>query len=107
MTKLLKPFRNSRSSSKLRGRNAVSGASVRPFRLGPSKRVRIRVRIAVGFRARFAAKGLRVFILYHTPIKTVCKQISDEIDPKFDCYPPLAPNCTLNPYAHSYANMYV
>jgi hypothetical protein len=34
---------------------------------GPSTRVRIAVR----FRARFAAKGLRVLILYHTPITTV------------------------------------
>jgi hypothetical protein len=63
---------------------------------GPSTCVRNRVRIAVRFRARLAAKGLKVFILYHTPITTVCKHISDKIDPKFDCNPPLTPNRTPN-----------
>jgi hypothetical protein len=53
--------------------------------LGPSKRVWIRVRIAIRFLAQFAAIELRVLILYHTPITTVCKHISAKIDPKFDC----------------------
>jgi hypothetical protein len=44
----------------------------------------------------FAAKGLRVLILYHTPITTICKQISEQIDPKFDCYLPLAAKRTPN-----------
>jgi hypothetical protein len=63
---------------------------------GLSTRVRIRVPIAVQFRARFAAKGRRVLILYHTPITTVCKHISETIDLKFNCNPPLTPNRTPN-----------
>jgi hypothetical protein len=55
---------------------------------GHSRRVRIRVRITVRFRATFAAKGLRVLILYHTPITTICKHISEKINPKLDCNPP-------------------
>jgi hypothetical protein len=31
----------------------------------------------VRFWAQFAAKGRRFFILYHTPITTVCKNISE------------------------------
>jgi hypothetical protein len=37
-----------------------------------------------------------VVILYHMPITTVCQHISENIDPKFDCNPPLAPNRTPN-----------
>jgi hypothetical protein len=39
---------------------------------------KIRVRIAVRLRARFAAKGFRVLILCHTPITTICKHISEK-----------------------------
>jgi hypothetical protein len=53
-------------------------------------RVKIRVKIPIRFRAQFPPNGLRVLIIYHTPITTVCKNISEKIDPKFDCDPPLA-----------------
>jgi hypothetical protein len=52
------------------------------------------------FRARFDAKGLGFQILYHTPITTAHKHISEKIYSKFDCNPPLAPNRTLS-YADS------
>jgi hypothetical protein len=61
-------------------------------RKGPSTRVRIHVRIAVRFHAQYAAKGRRILVLYRTPITAVCKHISEKIDSKFDCSPPLAPN---------------
>jgi hypothetical protein len=60
------------------------------------KRPSTRVRISVRFRAQFAAKGLRGLILYQAPITTVCKHISEQIDPKLDSNPPLAPNRTPN-----------
>jgi hypothetical protein len=45
---------------------------------GLSTRVQIRVPIAVRFCARFAAKGLKVLILYHTHITTVSKHILEK-----------------------------
>jgi hypothetical protein len=43
---------------------------------GPSTRVRIYVRIAVGFRARFVRKQNRDSILFLSPITIVCLHIS-------------------------------
>jgi hypothetical protein len=40
--------------------------------------------------------GLGFFIIYRAHITTVCKLISEKIDPKFDFNPPLAPNRTPN-----------
>jgi hypothetical protein len=48
------------------------------------------------FGARFAAKGLRVLTLHHTPITTVSKHISGQTHSIFDCNPSLAPNRTPN-----------
>jgi hypothetical protein len=49
---------------------------------GPSTRPPIRERIAVRFRARFAAKRIGVLMLYHTPSTTVCEHISENIEAK-------------------------
>jgi hypothetical protein len=68
------------------------------FRLckGPSTRVRICVRIAVGIRARFVFKPNRDPILYLTPITMACIHILTKTNIKLACWTRLAANRTRN-----------
>jgi hypothetical protein len=66
------------------------------FPLGTSTRVRICVRIAVRFGARFIHKQNRETILFLLPIAMVCLHISAKKNQKLTCLTPLAANRTPN-----------
>jgi hypothetical protein len=63
---------------------------------GLSTRVRICVRIAIRFRARFVRKQNRDPTFFLSPIKIVCLQISAKKNKKLTCWAPLAANRTPN-----------
>jgi hypothetical protein len=73
-----------------------AGAS-KPIRIkGPSTRVRICVRIAVRFHARFLQKQNREPIFFLLSIAMVCLHISAKTQSKLTCLTPLAANRTPN-----------
>jgi hypothetical protein len=63
---------------------------------GPSTRVRICVRMAVRFRARFVRKQNREPIIFLLPIAMVCLHISAKNNQKSTCLTSLAANRTPN-----------
>jgi hypothetical protein len=71
------------------------------------KRVRICVRIAIRFRARFVRKQNRDPILFLSPTTIVCLHISTTTNQKLNCWTPLAANRTPNRKRDSYGKSHV